>query len=654
MPPMNTAYTNQLWSRALVDALVSSGVRHACISPGSRSAPLTLAVAERDDVTSTVHYDERSAAFFALGYARATGRPAVLICTSGTAAANFLPAVIEAHYSGAPMILLTADRPPELRDTGAWQAIDQVTLYGGYVRWFADVATPSDEPGMIRYIRNLAGRAVAMACGTSPGPVHLNLPFREPLVPGEDGASNGEGASNEEATTSSRPAPDTVAATPRIDTSSRARPPSTDLQVATPEVIASIAAQLAADSRGLILAGQVDAPDGYAPAVADLARATGFPILAEPMGGLRWSRHDRSALVVGYDALLRVQPWAARAAPCVVLRLGASFTWKVVATYLEAHPEAVQIVIDPRRTWDDPTRMAALRLHVDPVPICLALTAAVDALRSGLPVRDAGESATRDTGDSMVRDAGESAVPDTGESAVQRSSEPSRWRKVWLEASALAEQQLDDAVASAPDCTVPWVYATLIAAMPAGGIVYAANSMAVRDLDTFTKPFLKPIRAIANRGAAGIDGTLSSAMGAAYGAGVPTVLVTGDLAFLHDLNGLAAAHVGGIRVTVVLLNDGGGGIFDYLPVAAIDPATFDRYFRTPSGADMASACTAFGVPHSVASSREAFRVALEAALADPGVQVIEVPIDPARNVAVHKEYWSAVATAVAGKGESLT
>jgi 2-succinyl-5-enolpyruvyl-6-hydroxy-3-cyclohexene-1-carboxylate synthase len=574
-----------------VDALANAGVRHVCVSPGSRSAPLTLALARQHGLTTSVHIDERSAAFFALGYGRASGLPAAVVCTSGTAAANYLPAVIEAHYSRVPLILLTADRPPELRDTGAWQAIDQIKLYGPYVRWFAEVATPDAAPHMLRYVRHLAGRAVATARGRPAGAVHLNFPFREPLTISQ---TPDEVASLHQAW-NDRPPPAT-----RTDSA----------LLASNSLIADLATRLAAEPRGLILCGPIDPPPGYGAAVAQLAAATGYPVLAEPLSGLRFGPHDRSQVITGYDAFLRDTDWCADQAPGLVLRFGGSLTWRSVALFLEGHLDATHWLVDPDGAWDDPARLATLHLPVDPVPLCEAVTARLIELGHGPPAGG-------------------------------------NWLARWQAAGQSARGIRDELVRDADVSTVAWVYPALLDALPDDALLYAANSMAVRDLDSFTDRSPKRLRALANRGAAGIDGTLSSALGAALAnPGAATMLVTGDLAFLHDLNGLGAGHLPGLSATIVVLNDDGGGIFAYLPVAGHAPEALEPYFLTPTGADLAAACATYGIAHERVTERAGFEIALAASLAAPGVQVIELPIDRSANTALHLRYWADVAASL--------
>jgi len=638
---VTTAQLNLVWSRELLHALVKAGLGHVCLSPGSRSAPLALAVAERSGLSRTVHVDERSAAYFALGYARAAGRPAALICTSGTAAANYLPALVEAHYSRVPLVVLTADRPRELRDTGAWQTIDQVRLYGGYARWFVDLGLPEPGADALRYARNVAGRAVATATGRPSGPVHINVPFREPLTPAW---------------------PPPVAPEADSDLAPGAAIHMPSAMVSAPdETVSALAERIAAEPRGLIVAGQPAGPQPpgpYASAVAALARRAGYPVLAEAAGGLRYGPHDRSLVVSHHDALLRCTEWAQRHEPRLVLRLGASPTWRQPSEFLARPADAFHVAIDPQLTWDDPHRVAALRLAVDEEPLCRALEQALQ--RRGV--------------DRAAADAG----------SADRS-----WASEWLAADGAAAAELDRLLAQTlAGASVAWVYRELRRVLPDGALLCAANSMAVRDVDTFLPTSATSLRVMANRGAAGIDGAVSTALGAALGSGQPTVLLTGDLAFAHDLNGLSAASSPGVRAVIVVLDDGGGGIFDYLPLAAAAPDLLERYFRTPSGLDVEAACAAYGVACQAAAEpaelRAALRMPTPSCIEDGGrasagppvsdeagastgppvgertrvrpgteaaVRVVHVRIDRVANTDFHRRYWAAVASALtAGDG----
>jgi len=346
--------------------------------------------------------------------------------------------------------------------------------------------------------------------------------------------------------------------------------------------------------------------------VARLAAAAGYPILAEPYGGLRFGPHDRGHAVAHYEAPIRCEEWALRHRPELIVRFGASLVWRHVTERMAGDPEAERILVDPGRTWDDPARLPATWLHVDPVPLC-------DALAERL-----------------------------GTDHPRMPEHARRWRTAWRDADAVAASALTALLSSAggADRTTAWTHRTVVEHVPDGALLVAANSMAVRDLDAFAPSSERRIRALANRGAAGIDGTLASALGAAQGWGAPTVLLTGDLAFAHDQGGLAAvaAAPSEVDLTIVVLNDGGGGIFEHLPVAERNRAWFERYFATPSALDIGLACAAHGVPHTVA--RDAHGLA-EAVSGRTGVGVVEVPVDRAANTAWHRRYWAEVADRLA-------
>ena len=609
--------------------LTACGVRRALISPGARSAPLTLAAAAAPGLETSVHLDERSAAFVALGASKASGRPVALICTSGTAAANYLPAVVEAYHDGVPLLVLTADRPPELRDTGAWQAIDQVRLYGGYVRWFADVAPPGALPGEdgLRYVRSIAARAVAEAMTRPSGPVHLNLPFREPLVaPGVPGAqpSSEPGLSG-----GAEPsAAERFGAGNRPSAVPHTRAPGAR-RTLDEEQLEDLADMLASAPRGVILAGRRQPPvvgdarsTRYAESVARLAAAAGYPVLAEPPGGLRFGPHDRSHVVDAYDAILRDGDWLAAHEPQVVLRIGASFAWRHVADLASGSPHVHQVVVDENMSWDDPRRHGGTRLHVDPTRLCEALADRVEAGSA------AGRASTDTAG----------ALPRSG------SDRTDKWLSEWLAVADTARRIRAEHVSAADEATVGWVYEALPELAPDGALLYAANSMAVRDLDTFTDASASVLGVLTNRGAAGIDGTVSSAIGAALASRRPTILVTGDLAFAHDVGGLASADLPGLDLAVVVLSDGGGGIFEHTALAQLPRQQFERLFVTPARLGVSAACLAYGVSHSVVEDRAALRAELRGG---PEARVIEIAIDRAANTALREGYWKAVRESLA-------
>jgi 2-succinyl-5-enolpyruvyl-6-hydroxy-3-cyclohexene-1-carboxylate synthase len=550
-------------------------MRHAVTSPGSRNAPiaLTLAAEERLSVTSVL--DERSAGFVAIGIAKASGLPVAVTCTSGSATANLMPAVVEAHEARVPLIVLTADRPPELRDTGAGQAIDQVKLYGSFAKWFVEVGNHPDTRDAAVHHRALACRAWATASGGRPGVVHLNLPLREPLAP----------------------VPEEV--DPAVWAGRADGGPWVQVHAPTPAAPGALVDGMAARIRG-VAAGAIvcgSSPQDVAEPVARLAAATGWPVLADPLSGVRSGPHDRSHVVAHYDVLLRSAAWARAHRPELVLRVGDTPTSKPLRAWLA---DAPQLVVDPFAVWHEPTRVAETIVQAAPGPLCDALARALSG------------SGARPSGD---------------------------WLDEWRRADALVPPALE----ATPEPFEGRVYTSVVDAAPDGAAVWVASSMPIRDVETFAPSTPKRLRWLSNRGANGIDGTVSSALGAALagGAAAPTFLLTGELALLHDLGGLLAARRLGAELTIVCVNNAGGGIFDFLPVAgSADAQLYEAQIATPSGlADLAEVAALAGMRHVIASSAASV---VEAAGEGPGV-LIEVQTDRARNVELHRELFARVA-----------
>jgi 2-succinyl-5-enolpyruvyl-6-hydroxy-3-cyclohexene-1-carboxylate synthase len=505
--------------QAFVDELARCGLRHAVTCPGSRNAPLILTLAGHPEIEAVSVIDERSAGFVALGMAKASGSPVAVTTTSGTAAVNLHAAVVEAWEARVPLIVLTADRPPELRGVGAGQAIDQLSLYGSAAKWFVEVGT--HEPGRETAIhhRALGCRAWWTAKGGRPGPVHLNFALREPLAPGpeelpaEDWAGRADGR-------------------PWTEVREHASAPHAD-------DVHALAARIAAAPRGVIVCGPTD--EDVAEPAARLAAECGWPVLAEPTSGARCGDHDRSHVVAHYDVLLRVERFARAHAPELVLRVGDTPTSKPLRELLARTP---QVVLDPHAAWHEPTRRAELLLHAAAAPT-------LDALAAALEMR----SAERD---------------------------PS-WVASWRRADAL----VPPALAEAPDPFEPKVLAGLEPALPDDALVWVSSSMPVRDIEAYFPQSPKQLRFLANRGANGIDGVVSSALGAALASGRATWLVTGELALLHDIGGLLAARRAGVELEIVCLNNGGGAIFDFLPVAEhAEPELYEEHIATPAGVDL--------------------------------------------------------------------
>ncbi len=582
------------FAAALIDEIERAGVRHVVLCPGSRSTPLVVAATCREGLRCWTLLDERAAGFFALGLAKASRAPVALVCTSGTAAANFLPAVVEAHHARVPLLVLTADRPPELRDWGAAQTIDQVHLYGRFVRWYAEAPPAEATPALLRFARALGARAVAEACGRPAGPVHLNLPFREPLepspVPGDVPAELLAGAPLATWGRNGRSylSVAEAAATP------------------TPDEVADLAALLEAHPRALIVCGPTDAALDLPDAVTSLARSAGLPILADAASQLRSGPHTPGAPIVARaDLLLRDARFAATSTPDLVLRFGAPPTSKALNRWLEARPPEHFVLVDPDGGFAEPGHIASRLLRADPVALCTAL------------VRRLGERL-----------------------AARRRSD---WLRGFLDADRRAGAAVEERLAAEAELCEPRVVRELAESLPEGALLYVSNSMPVRDLDAFLPVSERRLRVLANRGANGIDGLVSSALGAAAAERGAVVLLTGDLAFLHDLGGLLAASRHGLRLAIVVLQNDGGGIFSFLPIAGYGEAVgFEEHFTTPHGLDFRPLVEGFGGRFLRATGWEHLRTSLKEVLAAPGLSVVEVPIDRERNVA----HWRDVVAGV--------
>jgi 2-succinyl-5-enolpyruvyl-6-hydroxy-3-cyclohexene-1-carboxylate synthase len=561
--------------RAFADELARCGMQAACTSPGSRSAPLALTLAREPRLRVYSHVDERCAGFFALGLAKTVDQPVAVACTSGTAAANLAPAVIEAHEARVPLLILTADRPPELRDIGAGQTIDQIKLYGSAVKWFFEVGNHEATPERLRWMRQLACRAFWTAVDGRPGPVHLNFPLREPLIVDETlpGDESGRGGGR-----------------PWVTRPRTAAAPSAGL-------LGGLANEVDGRPRGVIVAGRSERIPALPAAVARFASVSGYPVLADPLSGCR-----RGPMAVAhYDGLLREHEWAAGHAPELVIRVGDLPTSKPLRRWLAGlDASALQLTFDPDGAWQDPDAVSATQLTADPAQT-------LDRLGSQLKGRS------------------------------------HAWHEEWSLADRRASAAIADVLAT--ELSEPRVAAELGVRMPPWATVFVASSMPVRDIETFFPAREDPPRVLSNRGANGIDGTVSSAFGVAAAGGGPVVLLIGDVALAHDIGGLLAARRLGLSLTIVLVNNDGGGIFHFLPVADEGEA-FAEHVATPHGLDFAHAARLYGLEHELIATPEAFRVALDASLAQPGVQLLEVRTDREANVALHRAVWDAVASTI--------
>jgi 2-succinyl-5-enolpyruvyl-6-hydroxy-3-cyclohexene-1-carboxylate synthase len=554
-----TAHANLLAARALFEGLVAGGVRHLCLSPGSRSSPLAIAARLDGRLSITMQIDERSSAFLALGIAKATGSPVAVACTSGTAAANFLPAAAEAFLAGVPLVLLTADRPPELRGTGAPQTIDQVGLFGTHVRMFRDLPCPDDPGSTPESAASAARDACLAATAGAAGPVHLNVPYREPLVPSpaEMAACEAEWSSIATGIRTSLPAAEV--ASPAVP--------------ALP-VLAGIAAKMEKAKRPLIVAGPGAVRAADAKAVLDLARASGAPVFADIASGLRSSVGFEGATLCSHADLFLRDEAVAVLAPDFVLRLGGIPTSKKLANWLARHrPPLVAIQPDGRRR--DPDAIVG-EVVVGPA----AATCAALATHARRGARDEDWIAALKAGEAGVR--------------------------------ALTGRAPHEAAAVETACD----------ALPPGAAIFLSSSMPIRWGEMYATSLPEGTDVFVNRGANGIDGIVSTAVGVAKGGGRPTLLVTGDLAFLHDAGGLRAARELQTPLAILLLENGGGGIFSHLPVARHEDL-FETLFGTPHGCDLPAVSRASGIEHVVAGTLEEVDALVRGTLSGGTVRVIE-------------------------------
>lgn len=543
---MSTGLGNIVWADTLIAALAASGLRHLVLAPGARSAPLAVACLRRPEISCHVINDERAAGFFALGIGKATGQPAAVLTTSGTAAANLLPAIVEANLSQTPLIAVTADRPPEMLGWGANQTIDQVKLFGDQVR-ACHALPPPDEAIPPRFLLALAARLIETSLFPAPGPVHLNLPFREPLLPEE------------------LPAPPALPAALML-------PPS---QPTLPADLDVIAGRLSARP-GVILCGEARYPPGFAAAVTRLATRLEAPIIAEALSNLRFGAHDKSRICADAARFLRRgEP----PAPAWVLRFGAFPISRTLERWLANLAAAEHLLVAPVASWPDPLHRIDTLLRGDPAAIAEVLA--------------------------------EVCRPVSAEFLLA-------WQR--CEAGVM------------PDDTLPFFEGTvarrLLAALPAGAHCFIGNSLAIRAVDACSGKSDKPLTLYGNRGASGIDGNLATAAGIASTTPAPIALLVGDQTMVHDCAslGLLKRH----DAVIVVLDNGGGGIFDHLPFArTLPPALLERGFTAPPHIDFAALADTFGLAYAEAADAQALDAALVTALQQGGAWLLRVVIDRA-------------------------
>ncbi len=555
---MNNHKENMTYYNAhFVDSLVRSGVEHAVISPGSRSTPMALLMEEHPRLKTFILVDERSAGFFALGLAKSSQKPVVLLCTSGTAAANYMPAVAEAKISRVPLIVLTSDRPPELRDVGAPQTIDQLHLYGHAAKWFAEMALPEATETALHYVRTQGARAVFESLSSPSGPVHLNFPYREPLLPDYDGIYN----------RISIPAPVRLISGKKMPD----------------RIIMDDVAKTLRGKNGLIIAGEIS-KSSVASAILSLSEKTGWPILADPLSQLR----SNKSVMDSYDAFLRDDEIKDALKPAAIIRFGALPVSKALTLFMKRHHDIPHVIVDSGGGWRDPLHVATHMIHVDEAAFCIEMCTLLN------------ESQTE-------------------------------WKTAWQSVNEAARSVMKKADGMDEGA----LFQQFLKGLPDGASIFTGNSMPIRDLDSFLFAGEQRIRVHGNRGANGIDGLVSTALGiAANGENVYAVM--GDLSFFHDVNGLLAAKMNKLSMKVLILNNNGGGIFSYLPQAS-EEKHFERLFGTPAGLKFEHAASLFDCQYVRITSGA--QLIEELNQEREGITILEAFTDRAINTEVHRTLW---------------
>ncbi|MEI3611656.1 2-succinyl-5-enolpyruvyl-6-hydroxy-3-cyclohexene-1-carboxylic-acid synthase [Pseudogracilibacillus sp. SO30301A] len=554
-----------------VDELVCSGLTQVVISPGSRSTPLAILFSEHEKIKKYVLIDERSAAYFALGIAKETNKAVAIVCTSGTAAANYFPAIVEAYYARIPLVVLTADRPHELRGIGANQTINQMNMYGDFVKEFHEMAPPESTKQMLRYVRGRAARAVREAEHGNPGPVHLNFPFREPLLP-DLSLENLWGENNGSCYNFA------YEGTKRLDQNQ----------------LKSLYAKIADKQRGLIVCGsQFNQELGEQ--ITLLSSRLKVPILADPLSQLRSGTHEKATIISTYDALFKSEQLRNQLKPDYIIRFGAMPLSKTFLFFLQEHEDVLQIVVEDYEDMREPTNHSSEFVFANGSSFCKELAYLSEHVQS-----------------------------------------TSDWLSKWQQMEEIASITLSQT--NNEKLTEGEAVRELMNVIPYKSRVFVGNSMPIRDVDTFFFPTDKEIIVHANRGVSGIDGTVSSALGVAASTNQPVTLVIGDLSFYHDLNSLLAAKHYQLTITILLINNNGGGIFSFLPQSK-EEKHFEALFGTPLDISFEKAISMYEGNYELVHTKQTLKESLASAYKKGGLSVIEVQTDRNENVVWHRELW---------------
>lgn len=566
---------NSFWGTLIIDELIRNRIDYFCISPGSRSTPLTIAAARNKSARINVCYDERGAAYHALGFARAANKPAVLIATSGTAAANFYPAVIEASLDRIPMIVLTADRPPELRSAGANQTIDQVKMYGGYVRWDFDMPCPDEKipPGMVL---TTIDQAVSLSLTSPRGPVHINCMFREPLAPSKE--SIGKNYLDPLKGWLKHQKPYTTV------TNSRALPDEHDIE--------RLSKILNSSKKGLLIIGRLESQNDRN-AVDELIEKLDFPVFADILSGIRTDSKNKNVIHY-FDQLLLSLKFYRDTAPDCILHIGGQMTSKRFLQYVENLQDTAYIVVKDHPFRHDPIHKVTMRIESSIAGLCTKLSAMIKSRNAGA------------------------------------------WLQSFNDASGKVNIVIEQFLSEHKTISEPAIARVISQLIPDGDGLYLASSMPVRDMDMYAGSSAKKISIDSNRGASGIDGTIASAAGFAVGLDKRVTLIMGDLAFMHDMNSLALLDTISQPLIIIIVNNKGGGIFSFLPISGFKDV-FEKYFAAAHNYSFGKIAEHFQFHYGSPSTIKEFEENYLSALNNKRSTVIELKTDRAENLTLHSK-----------------
>lgn len=584
---MKKVNKNILWATIFFEQLARLGVKHVCISPGSRSTPLTLAAVYNKKLTCLKIIDERSSAFFAAGIARTTGAPVALICTSGTATAEYYPAIIEAYQQRIPLIVCTADRPPELINRGANQTIIQKNLYGNHIRFFADAGLPDTSSRKLETIKKLAVRAFDISSSTDKGPVHINFPFEKPFEP--------------ETYTDNIPVNLELKYIHKRDLKKKSE--------VVPKGLKSLLKMIEKAKKGLIIVGPEQSNSKFPQLINAVADKTGFPIFADGASQLRFGKFSTKHVIANYDALLRSESFLKDFSPDLILHFGRTITAKGLEQFLEK-TSAPKYLINEFGDWFDPTNSAKNALAINPIEFCQKL---LDSKKI-LPLTEGKKE----------------------------------WNKFITSANLSAEIAKEKTITNSLFPNEPSTINLLLKNLPEKANVMLSNSLPVRDFDFFASNMEKEITVFHNRGASGIDGILSTALGIAYSSAKPTVLLTGDLAFYYDLTSLLSAKQYNIPLIIILVNNNGGGIFQFLPISKYKDV-FEQFFTMPHSLSFKNFVKEFGGNYSLLKKQSDFKKHLTAALSAKNFSVLEIKTDAVSSLQLRRKYWEKVSDSFQNK-----